>query len=77
MPGATSSSQKGVSVYLGMRIAFIGELLSDSGFEEREIQSRARLFVIYFSWSEVMYPPNPDGLEGEDLDQILDVICGA
>lgn len=60
-----------------MRIAFISELLSNSGFEEREIQSRARLFVIYFSWSEVMYPPNPDGLEGEDLDQILDVICGA
>ena len=59
-----------------MRTAFISEVLSNSECEEREIPSRARLFVVYFSWSEVMFPPNSNGLKDEDLDQILDLICG-
>jgi len=35
------------------------------------------LLVVYFSWSEVMFPSAKEGLDGEDLDQILDVICGS
>ena len=60
-----------------VRVEFISDVLSGGETADREIQSRARLFVVYFSWSEVMFPSAKEGLDGEDLDQILDVICGS
>jgi len=57
-----------------LRIGFVKDELSESGFTGPELNARARLFVVYFSWSEVMFKPAPDGLLGEELDQILNTI---
>ena len=59
-----------------MRIEFIKSLLSKSGAKDKELDLRAKLFVVYFSWSEVMFEPNDDDLEGEDLNAVLDMIVG-
>ena len=59
-----------------LRIAFVKELLSTTGVNDEELTSRARLFVAYFSWSEVMFESNTDRLVGEDLDAVLDIIVG-
>jgi AcrR family transcriptional regulator len=59
-----------------MRIAFVKGLLSESGCEDNELASRARLFVVYFSWSEIMFAPKKHELEGEDLNTVLDIIVG-
>jgi hypothetical protein len=60
-----------------MRIDFVRKLLSESHCTPAELNARARLFVVYFSWSEVMFDSAPDGLLGEELDQILDTIAGS
>jgi AcrR family transcriptional regulator len=59
-----------------MRIAFIKDLLSKSGIRDKELNLRARLFVVYFSWSEVMFGSKGDELAGEDLNTVLDIIVG-
>lgn len=59
-----------------MRIAFIKELLSASGVRDEELDLRARLFVVYFSWSEVMFESKCGELTGEDLNTVLDIIVG-
>jgi AcrR family transcriptional regulator len=59
-----------------MRVDFVRTVLSELGFTAAKLNARARLFVVYFSWSEVMFDPAPDGLLGEELDQILDAITG-
>jgi AcrR family transcriptional regulator len=59
-----------------LRIAFIKDLLSSTGVSDAELASRARLFVVYFSWSEVMFEPTTQGFADEDLDTILDIIVG-
>lgn len=61
----------------GLRIDFVKNLLSESGFSGPELSARARLFVVYFSWSEVMFNQAHGGLLGEELDQILDTITEA
>lgn len=60
-----------------MRILFVRTLLADTGCTESELEARARLFVVYFSWSEVMYRKTPVGLEGEPLEVILKIITGS
>jgi len=59
-----------------MRIAFVRNVLSELGLTAAELNARARVFVVYFSWSEVMFDATPDGFLGEELDQILDAITG-
>ena len=59
-----------------MRVAFASELLSETGIDDKELASRAKLFVVYFSWSEVMFELKTHELEGEDLNTILDIIVG-
>jgi|GEM_PF-2339856 len=60
-----------------MRISFVRKLLAAAGFTGDELEARARLFVVYFSWSEVMYRKTPVGLEGEPLDFIVKIIAGS
>ncbi len=60
-----------------MRISFIKTLLAESGCTGTELEARARLFVVYFSWSEVMFRKTPVGLEGEPLDFIVRIIAGS
>lgn len=60
-----------------MRIAFVKRLLSEDLRNGEELEARARLFVVYFSWSEVMFRPANSALEGEPLDFILRIIAGA
>ena len=59
-----------------MRVSFIKDLLSKSDVSHEQLTTRARLFVVYFSWSEVMFEPNKHGLSREDLDTVLDIIVG-
>jgi AcrR family transcriptional regulator len=59
-----------------MRVAFVEELLSATGLDGEELASRAKLFVVYFSWSEVMFEPRTHELIGEDLNTVLDIIVG-
>ncbi|WP_160116460.1 TetR/AcrR family transcriptional regulator [Ruegeria sp. AU67] len=59
-----------------IRVAFIKELLSETGFSDAEVISRARIFVVYVSWSEVMFDHDDDGLVGEELDIVLDILIG-
>jgi len=59
-----------------MRATFVKRLLAHSGCTGDELESRARLFVVYFSWSEVMFKQTAAGLEGEPLDDILKIIAG-
>lgn len=57
-----------------MRITFVRKLLADTGCTDSELEARARLFVIYFSWSEVMFRKLSVGLEGEPLAEILKIL---
>jgi AcrR family transcriptional regulator len=59
-----------------MRVAFVKDLLSATGIDDKELASRAKLFVVYFSWSEVMFEPRTHEVKGEDLNTILDIITG-
>ena len=59
-----------------MRIEFVKRLLSDEYRPGVELEARARLFVVYFSWSEVMFRPANKALESEPLDKILEIIAG-
>jgi AcrR family transcriptional regulator len=59
-----------------MRVAFVKELLSATGSDDKELASRAKLFVVYFSWSEVMFEPKTHELGGEDLNTVLNIIVG-
>ena len=60
-----------------MRITFVKNLLAKSGARDEELNLRARLFVVYFSWSEVMFEPKCGELAGEDLNEVLDIIVGS
>ena len=66
-----------VSRVRDLRIVFVKELLSATVVNDAELTSRARLFVAYFSWSEVMFESNAGELADEDLNTILDIITGA
>jgi AcrR family transcriptional regulator len=59
-----------------MRIEFVKRLLSSKFRPDDELEARARLFVVYFSWSEVMCKQADTGLEGEPLDKIIEIIAG-
>jgi len=59
-----------------MRIAFIKDLLSKSGVRDEELDLRARLFVVYFTWSDVMFESKCGEFAGEDLNAVLDIIVG-
>ncbi len=59
-----------------MRIEFVRRLLSSEIVSGRSLEARARLFVVYFSWSEVMFREADAALEGEPLEQILRIISG-
>jgi AcrR family transcriptional regulator len=59
------------------RIAFIKGILVDAGYTGKELEARSRLFIVYFSWSEVMYHQTATGLEGEPLEKIVEIICGS
>lgn len=59
-----------------MRIRFIIELLADSGYTGDHLESRARLFVMYFSWPEVVFKQTDDRSEGELLEEIVKIITG-
>ena len=59
-----------------MRLTFARGLLSDAGLKKNEIEARARILLVYFAWSDVMFGQTPDGLEGEPLEDILDIIIG-
>lgn len=58
-----------------MRVCFIKDLLSKSGYFGAELESRARLFVAYFSYSENMFANLEGKIDGEPLDDILSIIC--
>lgn len=59
-----------------LRIAFVKERLFITGISDQERTSRARLFVAYFSWLEIMFESNANELASEDLNAILDIIVG-
>jgi AcrR family transcriptional regulator len=59
-----------------MRLTFLRGLLSDESLKKNEIEARARILLVYFAWSEVMFRQTPDGLEGEPLEDILEIIAG-
>lgn len=59
-----------------MRIEFVKRLLSKDIRPGDELEARARLFVVYFSWSEVMFSQADTALEGEHLDKIVEIIAG-
>ena len=60
-----------------MRITFVKNLLAKSAARDEKLNLRARLFVVYFSWSEVMFEPKCGELAGEDLNEVLDIIVGS
>lgn len=59
-----------------IRINLVKRLLSDKFGSGDELEARARLFVVYFSWSEVMFNPDDMALEGEPLAHIVKIIAG-
>lgn len=59
-----------------MRIEFVKGLLSDKFRSDEELEARARLFVVYFSWSEVIFRQTDTALEGEPLAHIVRIIAG-
>lgn len=59
-----------------MRIEFVRDLLGQSGANDVELDARAKLFVVYFAWSAVMFEHRANGLAGEDLNVVLDIIVG-
>ncbi len=59
-----------------MRVQFIRGLLAETGCSGAELNARAQLFVVYFSWSEVTLTPTADGVSAEDLNEILNIIMG-
>lgn len=79
----TSWAQKDESVRVlvdhvrDMRVAFVKGLLAETGTTDPELTTRAKLFVTYFMWSELMFESGEYELEGEDLNGVLNVITGA
>ena len=71
------SVRKLVDQIRDIRIAFIKGILVDAGYTGKELEARSRLFIVYFSWSEVMYQQTATGLEGEPLEKIVEIICGS
>jgi AcrR family transcriptional regulator len=71
------SVRKLVDQIRDIRIAFIKGILVDAGHSGKELEARSRLFIVYFSWSEVMYQQTATGLEGEPLEKIVEIICGS
>jgi AcrR family transcriptional regulator len=71
------SVRKLVDQIRDIRIAFIKGILVDAGYTGKELEARSRLFIVYFSWSEVMYQQIATGLEGEPLEKIVEIICGS
>jgi AcrR family transcriptional regulator len=61
----------------GMRVSFIKGLFAEGGFAGFDLEARARLFVVYFSWSEVMFVQGSEGIQGESLEKILEIIAGS
>jgi AcrR family transcriptional regulator len=59
-----------------MRIEFVKLLISSEFPPGDELEARARLFVVYISWSEVMFRQADTALEGEPLDKIIEIIAG-
>jgi AcrR family transcriptional regulator len=59
-----------------IRLDFVKKLFENSDHTGDALETRARLFVLYFGWSEIVFRKTPDGPEGEDLDEILNVIIG-
>lgn len=59
-----------------MRIEFVKRLFAKECRSDDELEARARLFVVYFSWSEVMFRRADTTLEGEPLHKILEIIAG-
>jgi AcrR family transcriptional regulator len=59
-----------------LRIEFVKRLLSSESSACDDVEARARLFVVYFSWSEVMFRQADTALEGEPLDKIIEIIAG-
>ena len=59
------------------RIEFVKRLLSSEFRRGDDLEARARLFVVYVSWSEVMFRQADAALEGEPLHKIIEIIAGA
>jgi AcrR family transcriptional regulator len=59
------------------RVSFIKGLLAEGGFTGMDMEARARLFVVYFSWSEVLFIQRSEGIEGEPLEKVLEIIAGS
>lgn len=59
-----------------MRFAFAKKLLAQGGHSGQELEARTRLFLVYFSWSDVMFRQTDGGLEGEHLNTVLEIIIG-
>ena len=78
----TSWAKRDPSVHLildqvrDMRIGFLKSLLATDFSSDAELNARAHLFVVYFSWSEVMFRKSGTALEDEPLDTILEIISG-
>ena len=59
-----------------MRLAFVRDLLRELNLKEEELNARARLFVVYFAWSDVMFDGQADSLAEENFDLVLEIIVG-
>lgn len=59
-----------------MRIAFAKELLAETDASGTELTTRAKIFVIYFMWSEVVFETREDQLVSDELNTVLDIITG-
>ena len=59
-----------------MRIEFVKLLISSEFPPGDELDARARLFVVYISWSEVMFRQVDTALQGEPLKKIIEIIAG-
>ncbi len=57
-----------------LRIDFVKGLLSETGLSDADITTRARIFVVYVSWSEVMFEYDDNCVVGEELDRVLETI---
>lgn len=59
-----------------IRVVFVKKLLADTGCIGIELEARARLLVVYFSWSEIVFGQKSGGLEGEPLEEIAKILAG-
>ncbi|MCP4200272.1 MAG: TetR/AcrR family transcriptional regulator [Proteobacteria bacterium] len=59
-----------------IRMTFIRKAFEDIGYSGEELEARARLFVIYHSWSTITFPTLVGG-ETDDLsDASVRILCG-